>query len=131
MYWPSISLHFGKIMCSHGGGKKCVLIHFKVRQNFHWAERPWQLAAAISVCMCALSAAGHSCNGSPTAQLRSGLGISHELAPSRVLCASALTQVTMNTREKLWLVWDLSPRTSISMFDKRYMSKTYDIQPCK
>ena len=34
----------------------------------------------------------------------------------------------MNTRKKLRLTWDLSPQTSISVFDKRYMSKTYNIQ---
>jgi len=41
-----------------------------------------------------------------------------------------LTQVAMNTRKKLRLTWDLSPRTSISVFDKRYMAKTYTIQAC-
>ena len=39
-----------------------------------------------------------------------------------------LTQVTMNTRKKLRLAWDLSSQTSISVFEKRYMSKTYNIQ---
>ena len=41
---------------------------------------------------------------------------------------SNLTQVTMNTRKKLRLAWDLSPQTSISIFHKRYMSKTHNIQ---
>ena len=41
---------------------------------------------------------------------------------------SNLAQVTMNTRKKLRLAWDLSSQTSISIFDKRYMSKTYNIQ---
>jgi len=41
---------------------------------------------------------------------------------------SNLTQVTLNTRTKLRLAWDFSPQTSISIFDKRYMSKTYNIQ---
>jgi len=34
----------------------------------------------------------------------------------------------MNTRKKLRLAWHLSPQTSISVFDKRYMSNTYNIQ---
>ena len=41
---------------------------------------------------------------------------------------SNLTQVTMNNRKKLRLAWDLSPQTSIGIFDKRYISKTYNIQ---
>ena len=34
----------------------------------------------------------------------------------------------MNTRKKLRLAWHLSPQTSINVFDKRYMSNTYNIQ---
>ena len=59
--------------------------HFKVRQNFHFhqAERPWQPTAAISFCMCALTTGGHPLNGSSTARLRSGPGISHDRTRSR------------------------------------------------
>ena len=83
MYWPSISLHFGKSMCSHGGCKECDLMHFKVRQNIHRAQHLWQPTAAISVCLCALTTGGHSLNGSSTAWLRSGPGISHDRTRSR------------------------------------------------
>jgi len=41
---------------------------------------------------------------------------------------SNLTQVTMNTRKKLRLTWDLSPQTSKRVFYKRFMFKTYNIQ---
>jgi len=34
----------------------------------------------------------------------------------------------MNTKKKLRLALDLSPQSSISVFDKRYMSKTYNMQ---
>jgi len=35
---------------------------------------------------------------------------------------SNLTKVKMNTRKKLRLAWDLSSRTSTSVFEKRHMS---------
>ena len=47
---------------------------------------------------------------------------------SHVAVLSNLKQVTMNTRKKLRLAWDFTQQTSISIFDKRYTSNTYNIQ---
>ena len=83
-------------MCSHGERKERDLMHFKVRQNFHRAERPWQPAAAISVCMCALTTGGHSLIGSSTTRLRSGRGISHDRTRSRsAVCIGLNTPVVL------------------------------------